>query len=187
MKSDLKPIRVKPDLPKCRVNGCTKKGNFLNGICDKCKVILNKVSKRNKPIRKQSPRSWSKALREAKASFQKLRRLQEMDQNGICLCVNGEYRHWTKAQGGHWIPGKNLSTCFESMNVHPQAGHKNADMDNPIISAEYTAYMIARYGAEEVEKLVQRSKQTKKYSTFELIWMKKEYDNQVLEILKTIK
>ncbi len=183
---DPKKIHQKQVLPKCKVNNCTRKGNFENGICDKCKTVLNKVSKRNKPIRKESQGNWSKAFRECKASFQKLRRLQEMDNKGICKCVNGEYRHWNRCQGGHWIPAKNISTCFEPMNVHPQTGHCNRDMDNPIVNNQYREYMVNRYGLESVQDLEIRSKQTKKYSVIELIEMKKDYDKQIFDILKKL-
>jgi len=187
MNPDQKQFHIKKELPKCKVNSCLKRGNFENGICPKCTTTLNKVSKRNKPLKKQSDSGWSKAFRECKTSFQKLRRLQEMDENGICKCVNGELKHWTKCDSGHWLPAQYKSTCFESMNVHPQSKVKNMNMNDPVVSGEYTAYMINRYGADEVEKLIQRSKQTRKYSTFELMTMKIDFDNQINEILKTIK
>jgi len=184
--SDPKKIHQKTILPKCKVNNCTRKGEFENGICDKCKTILNNVPKRNKPIRKESHGNWSKAFRECKASFQKLRRLQEMDNKGVCKCVNGEYRHWNRCQGGHFYPAKNISTCFEPMNVHPQTGHCNRDMDNPIVNNQYREYMVNRYGLEAVQDLEIRSKQTKKYSAIELIEMKKDYDKQIFDILKKL-
>lgn len=188
MMQDPKPERrTKEQLPKCKVNTCLRRGNFQNGICDKCTTVLNKVSKRNKPLRKQGKSSWSKAFRECKASFQKLRRLQEMDNNGVCKCVNGEYRHWNRCQGGHYIPAKNINTCFEPMNVHPQSGHKNRDMDNPIVNNEYREYMVNRYGLEAVQDLEIRSKQSKHYSAIELIEMKKDYDKQIFDIMKMIK
>lgn len=184
MIGDPKPEKKTQTKAKCKVNNCLRVGDFLNGICEKCfKKMQTNTKKKPKPLKKQSNNPWSKAFRDAKSSFQRLRRVQEMDQNGICRCVNGEYRHWTKAQGGHWIPAKILSTCFESMNVHPQSGLKNRDMDNPIVSAEYTEYMLNRYGKDEVEKLILRSKQIKKYTTFELIEMKKGYDHLIRKIL----
>ena len=153
MTADPKKFHQKKELPKCKVNNCTKNGIFVKGICPKCTVTLNKVSKRNKPLKKLSDSGWSKAFRECKISFQKLRRLQEMDENGVCKCVNGEYRHWNKCQGGHFIPAKEKSTCFDEMNVHPQSGHKNRDMDNPIVNNEYREFMVNRYGLEAVQEL----------------------------------
>lgn len=187
MNPDPKKIYQKIEGKRCRVTGCLKHGNFENGICEKCKVKINKsFKKQSKPIKKESPNQWSRALRRAKTAFQKLRRLEESDDKGICLCVNGEYRHWTKAQGGHYIPAKNLSTCFEKMNVHPQTGIKNRDMDNPIVSGEYTQYMIKRYGEEAVEQLYIRSKRTIKYTSIELTLMSEKWEKEI-ERLKKIK
>ena len=186
MRPDPKPEKRTKEVNKCRVNGCFKEADE-NGICSKCRVKINKSFKREKKsIKRESSGTWAKALRRAKAAFQKLRRLEEADDKGICLCVNGEYRHWTKCQGGHYIPAKNLSTCFERMNVHPQTGIKNRDMDNPIVAGEYTQYMIDRYGEKAVQELYVRSKQTKKYTADELNLMAQAWELKI-EKLKKIK
>lgn len=127
---------------------------------------------------------YEAAKAKAKAAFQKLRRIEEADDQGICRCVNGEYRHWDKCDGGHFIPAERLATCFENMNVHPQAKSSNQRMHNPIINNGYREYMNKRYGKDEVEKLELRSHRNAKYSTFELIEMAAEYEKKIKKLLR---
>ena len=188
MTPDPKKTSSKPDLPKCRVTGCLKKGIFENGICGGCKNRIKKgLSKKSKPIKKESSNRYSKALREAKASFQKLRRIQEADANGICICECGSYRHWTKCQSGHFHPAIKLATCFVPENVNPQTGWRNKDMDNPTTNNGYRQFMIKKYGAEKVQFLEMLSQQPVKFSTWELVEMKRNFDAQIEVELKKFK
>ena len=183
MASDPKKIHQKQVLPKCKVNNCTRKGMFENGICDKCKSVLNKVSKRNKPIRKESQGNWSKAFREAKRDFQLLRRLQEADSNGIVSCVHGKKAHYTKVDAGHYLPSHYKNTCFNHLNVWPQEKNKNMDMINPMTVMEYRSFLIKKIGLSEVEKLEQTYKIERKFSAFELVEMSKLFRIEI-EIIK---
>jgi len=180
---DPKPIHQKKDLPKCKVNSCTRKGEFENGICDKCKTILNKVPKRNKPIRKQSPANWSKAFREAKRDFQLLRRLQEADNNGMVNCVHGRKAHYKQVDAGHYLPSHYKNTCFNPLNVWPQEKNKNLDMGNPVTAMEYRSFLIKKIGLGEVEKLEQTYKMERKFAAFELVEMSKLFRIEI-EIIK---
>jgi len=49
-----KTIHTKKNDPKCRVNGCTKKGQFENGICPICKTKISKAQKQKKAIKQVS-------------------------------------------------------------------------------------------------------------------------------------
>lgn len=135
-----------------------------------------------KPIKKESSRNYSKALREAKRSFQLLRRLQEADENGIVRCVHGAIRNYKGVDGGHYLPSHKLFTCFIPDNVWPQEKYKNLDMMNPVTVLEYRNWLIQKVGLERVEWLEMASKLNIKYSTFELIEMKKNYDNEIAKI-----
>lgn len=171
-------VRSKKIKTKCKVNGCLT--NTEEGICKKCSKSLN-----SKKLKRKSELSYPKALREAKASFQKLRRLQEADKNGVCKCVNGEYRRWDKCDGGHYIPAIKLYTCFNPMNVNPQSGYANMSMNNPTVAMEYREYLIDKHGLEAVERLEKEQYIQKKYSVFELQQMKAEYDRLIeIELLR---
>jgi hypothetical protein len=45
MRPDPKKIHQKKEGKRCRVTGCLKHGNFENGICDKCRVKIDKSFK----------------------------------------------------------------------------------------------------------------------------------------------
>jgi len=174
---------------KCRNNNCLRTGDFseTSGLCAKCSKMLSEGFKKRKTaksrINKVSGKSYPKALREAKQSFQKLRRLEESDQDGICRCVNGEIRHWTKCDGGHYWPATKLNTCFDRMNVHPQGKQSNQNMNDPAILIGYKTYLIDRYGHEAYNDLERRSKMPKKYSTLELEQIKLHFDKKIENIL----
>jgi hypothetical protein len=157
-----------------------------DGICDKCKkMLVQGIKKRKKAsVKKKSNRAYPKALARAKASFQRLRRLEESDENGMCKCVNGEIRHWTKCDGGHYFPATYLNTCFNRMNVHPQSKIANRNMNDPVIQDEYKTFLIYRYGIEAVKQLEQLTKIPKKYSAIELEMMADEFNIEVLQILE---
>lgn len=172
---------------KCRNNNCLRTGDFTagNGLCPKCvKLISEGFKKKKKPITKTSSKSYPKALREAKQAFQKLRRLEESDKDGICYCVNGEIRNWTKCDGGHYFPATKLNTCFCRMNVHPQGKRSNQNMNDPDILLGYKAYLIDRYGHEAYNDLERKSKMTRKYSVFELEQLKLKFEQEIEKILR---
>ena len=189
MTPDPKPTRHKKDLPKCRVTGCLKRGDFENGICPSCLGKWHNATKKSRKskVRKQSGRSYPKALREAKASFQKLRRLQEADGNGIVICECGTPKHWTRVDAGHYFSAFKLNTCFTPDNVNPQTKTRNMTMHDPTINQGYTNYMIKRYGIDRVKELERLSMIPVKYSVFELEQMKAEFDRQIEIELKKFK
>lgn len=158
------------------------------GLCAKCTKMLNsgtaKRKKAAKPIKKESSRNYSKALREAKQSFQLLRRLQEADDKGIVKCVHGSYRNYKGCDSGHYLPATKLFTCFNPLNVWPQEKHKNMDMMNPVTVMEYRKFLIDKIGLDQVEWLESVANLPIKYSTFELVEMKREFDKQIAEIKK---
>lgn len=158
------------------------------GLCQKCIRLINSGTKKRKPkpIKKESSNNYRKALRDAKQSFQLLRRLQESDLNGMVKCVHGSVKHYTKCDGGHYIPAEKLFTCFIPENVNPQEKYKNMDMMNPLTVIEYRNWLIKKIGLQRVEWLEMASKLQAKLSTFELIEMKKQYDNEINEIKQKI-
>lgn len=170
---------------KCANNNCLRVVKE-KGLCLKCTKLINSGTraKKPKPIKKESSRNYSKALREAKQSFQLLRRLQETDENGIVKCVHGSYRSYKSCDGGHYLPGYKLFTCFNPLNVWPQEKYKNMDMMNPVTVMEYRDFLINKIGLQKVEWLESVAHLPVKYSTFELVEMKRQFDNEIAEIKK---
>ena len=110
-------------------------------------------------MRKNSQRDrWSKPKlwAECAAKFQRLRRLQEADSNGICTCVTcGKRKHFSEMEGGHFISRLRKSVLLDPLNVHPQCNacnqHKNGN------AAEFAIYMVKRYGEDQVDFLRTKS------------------------------
>jgi hypothetical protein len=71
--------------------------------------------------------------------------------------------------------------------VNPQTGWRNKEMDNPIVNNSYREYMIKKYGAEKVKFLEMLSQHPMKFSTWELVEMKRNFDAQIDVELKKFK
>ncbi len=186
-KPDQKQFRPKKEVKICRICHLSKSQLNDNSICGTCvrSWKRNKQKPKKQAIRKESQNNYPKALKEAKASFQRLRRIQEADENGFVTCVHGKIMHWTKADGGHHYPGHYLFTCFNPLNVWPQEKNKNLDMQNPSTVMEYRNFLTSKIGIEKLEWLESVYRLPVKFSTFELVEMKKEYDRLIeVEMLK---
>lgn len=75
---DPKKIRVKKVLPKCIIIGCLKKGEFENGICDKCKIKISKSKAPKKAINQVSEK------RKKENSLYSSLRKQFLKDNPLC-------------------------------------------------------------------------------------------------------
>ncbi len=169
---------------KCRSNQCLRVGEFLNGICPKCQNLIKQGFKKRKPIKKNSDLSFPKAFKEAKQTFQLLRRVQEADTNGMVKTVHGGIKHYTKVDAGHYLPAYYKNTCFNQFNVWCQEKNKNMDMQNPMTVLEYRNFLINKIGINELERLESIYKLPKKYSAFELIEMTKAWKVEIEQIKK---
>jgi hypothetical protein len=94
---------------------------------------------------------------------------------------------WDKCDAGHYIPAKNLFTCFQKENVNPQMKRRNMNMDDPTVALGYREFMIKKYGIEVVEQIERDKHKSKKFTVFELEFMKSEYDKEIEFHLKRIK
>jgi len=209
MTPDPKRLHPKKGKHKCNSNSCMRVVTVKGEICPSCQIKMAT----KKPIQKKEPKPKQielfekpkktksqidldknkRLFDETLIEFQRLRRLQESDENGYCKCVNGEIMKWNaygkyyneQCHSGHYFSaGKCRNTAFVSMNVHPQNGAKNMTMGDGFVADEYKSYLIKRYGKEAFESLEIQARIPKKWSNFELIQMRKEYNRQYLELLK---
>lgn len=88
----------------------------------------------------------------AMANFQKLRRLEEANDEGYVTCISCGVRiSWKEAQGGHYIPRANRATEIESDNVWPQCQRCNGFLNgNPI---SYRRNLVRKIGDVRVERI----------------------------------
>ena len=119
--------------------------------------------------RKKLP-SIGKLKTQAAELFQKRRRMESADSDGICTCVTcGEKGHWKEMQGGHFRPRGKSATLLEESNVQIQCGSCNLyGMKFHGAEAKYTTWMIDHYGREHVDWLIEESGKTVKWNRIEL-------------------
>jgi len=121
---------------------------------------------------------------EAATLLQRLRRMEEADDNGYVKCVTcGCVRHYKdKMQGGHFRPRGKAATKLRKENVHPQCDSCNGfGMKFHGKEAEYTLYMIDRYGKELVDELIEESNNPKKWYRPELEDLIDQFKEEIKE------
>lgn len=85
-------------------------------------------------------------------AFQKLRRLQESDDNGYCKCIcSGRIYHYKDLDGGHFIPRACKATELEPDNVWPQCRNSNKWKSGDYLT--YRDRLVEKIGIERVERL----------------------------------
>lgn len=106
-------------------------------------------SKANKPKKKPIPKNIRTRCLTA---FQKLRRMQEANDEGYVRCIScGKAMHWKEAQGGHYIPRTVRTTELDKDNIWPQCPQCNGvRAGNPI---PYRYNLVRKIGKERVERL----------------------------------
>jgi len=150
------------------------------GFCAKgCKYSYKPKAKQKKP--KVKVKSLAALLEDAAKSCQKFVRLQSADENGMCKCWTcGVSKHWQDMQGGHFIERGKKATKIDETNVHPQCRQCNQwGMKNTSTVLAYREAMIEYYGADYVEKLIDRSKKPFKPTRDWIQEQKQYFDNQI--------
>ena len=98
-------------------------------------------------------------------ALQLLRRLEEADDHGYCVCVScGGYDHYKSMDGGHFIAkGCSSFWALEEENVHPQCkGCNGFGMKNGVAAYQYQKFMVRKYGQEFVDNMIETRRDVKK-------------------------
>ena len=102
---------------------------------------------------------WRKVLRTAQTKFNLMRRLQEADDRGYCVCCcTGRRIHYKALDAGHYISRSKALTRFDPMNVHPQSKASNAHQFGNQSQEQYADFMVKKYGSWDVDELYERSR-----------------------------
>lgn len=112
-----------------------------------------KARTRLKPKRKPKRKVIPKRIRETCLSaMQKLRRLEEANDEGYVSCIScGRVMHWKEAQGGHYISRTCRATELEKDNIWPQCPRCNGPLcGNPV---PYRYNLVKRIGEARVKRL----------------------------------
>ena len=124
---------------------------------------------------KRKPLTCAKLADKAAVLLQRLRRLEESDDDGICTCITcGRRQHFSLMDGGHFISRTYTVHKLNPMNIHPQCtgcnGYKGS---NPIA---YTLAMIDKFSHEWVENMESSKRDRMKWNRADL--------NEMIEDLK---
>lgn len=104
---------------------------------------------------KRKPKTLAKLKDEAATLLQRLRRMQEADDNGHVSCVTcGVTRHFAdRMQGGHFIGRTHMKWKLDPRNIWPQCAKCNGFLHgNPI---PYTIFMIRTFGQDFVDHMIE--------------------------------
>lgn len=115
--------------------------------------------------------------------FSEYIRLRDADANGYCRCItSGRIVHWKECDAGHFISRRHLSTKFDEQNVNAQSRH-----DKRFAAWKKYEHGLAidrKYGQGTAEKLLIKSKQLCKISSFDIKVMENYYKEKVKELKK---
>ena len=108
-------------------------------------------------------------------------RLRDADDNGnIRCCSCQKVVFWRDADAGHFVSRRHKSTRYHERNVHGQCRACNRfDEGNP---AGYARFLTVRYSHDILEFLDWKSKQTVKWTQFEIDNMKDNYKQKAEEL-----
>lgn len=111
-------------------------------------------------------------------NLQKLVRLANADNDGMCECICcGVRLHWSVMNGGHFLTRTRLSTIIDPRNVHPQRVYCNKERGGNV--AEYRKALVRKYGEESVEELERLSHQKRDWNRYELAEIKVNFLDEI--------
>lgn len=110
-------------------------------------------------------------------------RLRDADKNGYCRCItSGKLVHWSECDAGHFISRRHMATKYDEQNVHAQGRG-----DNRFRSGEQLLYAKAidkKYGPGTADRILARSRGTRKFEQFEIDALTKHYQEEAARLKK---
>jgi hypothetical protein len=176
-KADNDPLFCKTHRKVFKDSGKSK----LQKVDTKYKPWNNKKAKGSKrPTKESNP--WQFAFNNTKDIYQRLRRAECADLQGMVICVSsGKRFFWDdgrKVHGGHFFSaGQFKPVVFDPMNVNPQAADSNMFMGNGTHESNYKEWIIKTYGQDQFDLLEFRAKDSdwQPWTIFELESMTKRF------------
>jgi len=121
--------------------------------------------------------SRSKLVKKLDTIFSKYIRISNADKTGYCTCVTcGVVKHWKEIQAGHFMSRKHYSTRWDVANVKPQC--IGCNMFKQGEQYKYSIFL----GKYVSEVLYLKSKETVKFTNYELEEMIKDYIDKLKSI-----
>lgn len=88
-------------------------------------------------------------------------------------------------QGGHFIPGRHLSVCFDERNCHAQCYVCNVRLKGNAVV--YFRKMQETYGDEIIKELEAMDKVVVNMKAYELLAIEEEYQEKAKQLLQSYK
>lgn len=121
--------------------------------------------------------SRSKLVKKLDTVFSKYIRISNADKGGYCTCVTCNIvKHWKEIQAGHFMSRKHYSTRWCEKNVKPQC--IGCNMFKQGEQYKYSLFL----GKDVAEVLYLKSKETVKFTNYELEEMIKDYSDKLKSI-----
>ncbi len=109
-------------------------------------------------------------------------RLRDSDENGFCTCCScGKILYYKDLDCGHFVNRQHKSLRFSEINCNAQCKYCNGDEGN---SVGYSRFLIAKYGADILDKLEIEKKKTLHLTAFDEAEIAKFYRAKVRELKK---
>jgi hypothetical protein len=133
--------------------------------------------------RKKKTKTIAQELNHVAERVQKLVRLKAADDNGYVHCFDGcgHVDNWRYMQGGHFMSRRYTATKIMEENIHPQSPKCNMLMSkgDQRVYEGFRLAMVETYGEDFIQDLVEMTRQTKKWSRFELEDILKDVNEQI--------
>ena len=121
--------------------------------------------------------SRSKLVKKLDMVFSKYIRISSADKSGYCTCITcGVKKHHSEIQAGHFMSRKHYSTRWDERNVKSQC--IGCNMFKQGEQYKYSLFL----GKDASEVLYLKSKETVKFSNYELEEMINNYSNRLKSI-----
>ena len=123
----------------------------------------------------------SKIVKKLDKVFSQYIRLRNADSMGVAECVTcGKRDHWKKQQCGHFQSRKHYTTRWDEVNCQVQCAGCNVFKYGE--QYKFGIYLDQHFGEGTAEGLLQKSRQTIKYSNIELLAMIERYEFEIKEL-----
>lgn len=120
----------------------------------------------------------SKIVKKLDAVFSKYIRTKYSNENGEVSCVTcSRVYPISKIQNGHFISRKNYATRWSEENCAPQCYGCNVMQQGQQFL--FSKWIDQKYGPGAAEKILQKSRQTVKFSNPELLEMIEDYQTKL--------
>ena len=118
-----------------------------------------------------------KLVKKLDVVFSQYIRLSNADNRGMCTCVTcGKKDHWKRMDAGHFMSRKHYATRWDEDNVQVQC--KSCNLYNQGEQYKYSIFL----GSEKAEELLRKSRETVKFSGYDLNMMIEKYQKKLAEM-----